>query len=289
MNIIAAAVGVVGLGIGAVGVAGLGGGSCALSSGSCSTGTSATTAAITTVAMHTQAPGCVGCKEANANGTECASCASPAAEEKQAHACPMCEAHAEGESCSMCASDAVEIDADHALMSESEAAQVDPAEYASAAWPKHNKGDSLYAKDLQGQRLITPLGNEKWLTKKISTKGKVVVLDFWATWCPPCRSAMPKLDKLQLKNKDTLAILAIGGQREDEQAVQSFIDDHEYSISDLFDADQSVFAPFESEGIPLVVVLSSDGVIRWIGNPHQPEFEKAVKQTIKVDPMTKSS
>ncbi|MBL4591720.1 MAG: TlpA family protein disulfide reductase [Phycisphaerales bacterium] len=275
MNGIVAAIAVVGLGFGAVGIAGFGGDSCALSGNnskvssssssnssksSCATTTAATTAAMTSVAMSTEGPGCTSC-----------------------------EAHEEGASCSMCDDKEMTGHDDHAMTSASMETTVDPAEYAAAAWPTYNKGKALYAKDLQGQKLVVALGNETWLTEKIDTKGKVLVLDFWATWCPPCRSALPKLDKMQKANKDTLAILAIGGQRESESTVRSFVEEHEYAISDLFDAGQSVYAPFESEAIPLVVVISTDGVIRWIGNPHQPEFAKAVKQTIKVDPMTKSS
>lgn len=166
---------------------------------------------------------------------------------------------------------------------------IDPAEYAKADWPKHNSGDSLYAKDFQGQKLPVALGKETWLSEKVKTEGKVLVLDFWATWCPPCRAASPILDKMQKDHKDDLAVLAIGGQREDEDTVRSYMKEHEVSYSHLFDADQGVFTPFESEGIPLVVVISTDGVVRWIGNPHDKNFKKAVAQTLKVDPMVNAS
>ncbi|MCA9303236.1 MAG: TlpA family protein disulfide reductase [Phycisphaerales bacterium] len=166
---------------------------------------------------------------------------------------------------------------------------VDPAEYAKADWPKHNSGDSLYAKDFQGQQLPVALGKETWLSEQVKTEGKVIVLDFWATWCPPCRAASPILDKLQKDHKDDLAVLAIGGQREDIDTVRSYMGEHEVSYSHLFDAEQSVFTPFESEGIPLVVVISTDGVVRWIGNPHDKNFKKAVAQTLKVDPLVNAS
>ena len=96
---------------------------------------------------------------------------------------------------------------------------------------------------------------------------------------------MPILDQLQKDNKENLAVLAIGGQREDEATVRSFVAEHKESISNLFDADQSVYNKFESRGIPLVVVMSTDGVIRWIGNPHDANFKKAVAQVLKVDPL----
>jgi len=155
--------------------------------------------------------------------------------------------------------------------------------YDTAAWPAHN--DDLYAKDVQGKALPTALGKETWLTDKVDTKGKVVVLDFWATWCGPCIAASPKLDKLQKDHADNLAVLAIAGQRDPIDNVRSYVEENPVAYSHLYDADQSVFKPLESKGIPLVVVMSTDGTVRWMGNPHEPDFLKAVNAVLKADPM----
>lgn len=56
----------------------------------------------------------------------------------------------------------------------------------------------------------------------------------------------------------------------------------------LHDAEQRVYKPFESRGIPLVVVLSTDGVIRWMGNPHHKDFNAIVGQVVAADPMIKA-
>lgn len=159
--------------------------------------------------------------------------------------------------------------------------------YNTAAWPSHNT--DLYAKDFQGESLPVALGSETWLTKPVSTEGKVVVLDFWATWCPPCRAASPILDKLQKENPESLAVLAISGQREEQSKVESYVKEHKVAYSHLFDAEQSVYEPFESKGIPLVVVMSTDGTIRWIGNPHEEDFIPAVNATLAADPLLQQS
>lgn len=191
--------------------------------------------------------------------------------------CAACAAKTDGTKCAKCAA--------HAMGQDAPLPKIDSALYGNADWPAHNTGDGLYAKDFQGQALPVALGNETWISKETKLEGKVIVLDFWATWCPPCRAAMPILDEMQKENPDNLAIVAIGGQSEDEQTVRNFVAEHKESINNLFDAKQSVFRKFESEGIPLVVVMSTDGVIRWIGNPHDPNFKPAVAQVLKVDPL----
>ncbi len=178
-----------------------------------------------------------------------------------------------------------EADACCELGSSAKLPEVDSALYGNAAWPAHNKGESLYAKDFQGKTLNVTLGKETWISEETQLEGKVVILDFWATWCPPCRSAMPILDQMQKDNAEDLAVVAIGGQSEDESTVREYISSHKESISNLFDANQAVFKQFESKGIPLVVVMSTDGVVRWIGNPHDENFKPAVAQVLEVDPM----
>jgi thiol-disulfide isomerase/thioredoxin len=166
------------------------------------------------------------------------------------------------------------------------APQVDPALYKNAAWPAHNT--DLYAKDLQGQRLPVALGQETWLTEKQDLTGKVLVLDFWATWCGPCIAAEPKLEKLTKDFAGKVAVIGISGQREEQSKVESHLAKHEPKWVYLHDAEQRVYKPFESRGIPLVVVVSTDGVIRWMGNPHHKEFHAIVGQVIAADPLIKA-
>ncbi len=157
-------------------------------------------------------------------------------------------------------------------------------EYAAADWPAYNKGN-LYAKDNQGKQLPVALGNEKWLTQEVDTEGKIIMLDFWATWCGPCRKFSPTANKLQVKHKDKLAVLAISGQRDPEQTVQSYIDKNSVAYSHLYDGKQSVYNSLQISGIPHVVLLSTDGVIRWQGFPMDPSFEKALEQILEADPL----
>lgn len=165
-------------------------------------------------------------------------------------------------------------------------AKVDPALYAAAEWPAHNT--DLYAEDFQGKKLPAPLGTETWLTPKKDLAGKVLLLDFWATWCGPCIAATPKLAELQKAHPDSLAVVGISGQGEDADTIRSYLAEKKPSFAYVHDDAQAVFKPFKSRGIPLVVLVSTDGVVRWIGNPFEPDFQAAVEQAVKVDPLAKA-
>lgn len=170
--------------------------------------------------------------------------------------------------------------------------------YAAAVWPEQNKPKDptkLYAKDVQGKPLPVPFGkNEKWLSEEVPTDGRVIVLDFWATWCGPCIAASPKLDALQKKHMEDLRVIGVAGQSrgsnypEDEKSIRAFMPKHKVAYSHVIDPKQSVYRSLQIRAIPHVIVMSSDGVVRWQGNPHAPEFTIAVEKTLASDPWVKS-
>ena len=156
--------------------------------------------------------------------------------------------------------------------------------YASAAWPATNSG-TIKARNIQGQTLQVPLGNEEWITERVELDGKVLVLDFWATWCGPCIRASPMLDQMQTQHPDTLAILAIGGQSDPESKVRAYVAEHKVSYSHLYDTNQSIYRNLQVTAIPHTLIISTDGVVRWQGNPLSADFKAALEQVLRVDPM----
>jgi thiol-disulfide isomerase/thioredoxin len=157
----------------------------------------------------------------------------------------------------------------------------DPSAYKDAKWPEKNTGQ-MSAQDVQGSALPKPLGNETWLTKQVKTDGRVIVLDFWATWCGPCKKAMPMIDEMYKENKRDLVVLGISD--ESRSTVENFIRDHPHAYSMAVDQNKTVFSALQIQGIPHVVVISTDGIVRWQGNPHQAEFRTVVKKCIDADP-----
>jgi thiol-disulfide isomerase/thioredoxin len=163
--------------------------------------------------------------------------------------------------------------------------QPDAASYKKAAWPEKNTSVQN-ATDVQGSALPAALGNESWITKKANTAGRVVVLDFWATWCGPCKRAMPKLDDLYKANKANLAIIGISD--EPQSKVEGFLKEHKHAYFQSVDEKKTVFTALGLTAIPHCVILSSDGIVRWQGNPLDDNFTKAVMTTLNADPGVKA-
>jgi thiol-disulfide isomerase/thioredoxin len=117
-------------------------------------------------------------------------------------------------------------------------------------------------------------------------RGKIYVVEFWATWCAPCRESIPHLTKLQKENKE---VAFIGVSIDDETAaVKPFVDkmgdkmDYRVAI-DAHDGDsgrmaQSWLAASGQEGIPAAFIVSGDGRIAWIGHPG--DIEEPLAQII---------
>jgi thiol-disulfide isomerase/thioredoxin len=164
--------------------------------------------------------------------------------------------------------------------------RVDAETYADAEWPAFNDPRLISARDLQGQPLPVALGRETWLTEppRMGVGGRVLILDHWATWCGPCRRASSTLDQVQRRFGDEVAVLAISGQRESESTVRAYLSQNSKSYFHLFDRTQTVHRALGVQAIPHVAVLSTDGVIRWQGNPNDPAFVRVVEQVIRVDP-----
>ena len=108
-------------------------------------------------------------------------------------------------------------------------------------------------------------------------KGKVVLLDFWASWCGPCRMALPKVKQLQSVYGGGDFVVVSVSEDEDENAWKSFVARNAMTWAQRFDGDSSLMNKYRVEGLPTYVLLGKDGqeVQRYVGeDPGQSVVER---------------
>jgi len=124
-------------------------------------------------------------------------------------------------------------------------------------------------------------GNEFQLS---DADGKVVILDFWATWCPPCQEAVPHLNELQKKFGDQgLQVVGIALDRKGLRAVRPFAEKYKVSYKLLVGDYSKVVEDYGGiVGIPTLFVIDRQGNIsdKFIGYVEGEELEGAVKKLL---------
>jgi peroxiredoxin len=131
-------------------------------------------------------------------------------------------------------------------------AALDDPQYAAAV----SKIESDNERRDQADFTLAELGGKTWTLKK--QRDKVVLLNFWATWCPPCRKEMPDLETLYRQFKGQgLVILAISD--EDAGKVRPFIAEQKVTYPVLLDPGRRVNELFQIEGIPKTFVYDRNG------------------------------
>ena len=113
---------------------------------------------------------------------------------------------------------------------------------------------------------------------------KAVLIDFWATWCGPCKAAMPGLQDLSDKFKDRGLQVVTIDQGERVEQVRYFIERKKYSFQVLLDHDGAVGDKYGVRGIPTSVLVDKDGIVQSIavGNSwSEEELNKRVERITK--------
>jgi thiol-disulfide isomerase/thioredoxin len=93
-------------------------------------------------------------------------------------------------------------------------------------------------------------------------KGKLVLVNLWATWCGPCVEEMPSLERLQAKLGDKLTILAISEDRQGDAVVAPFLEKHDIRHLAIYLDPKSAATPaFGAQGLPTSYLVARDGTI----------------------------
>jgi peroxiredoxin len=114
-------------------------------------------------------------------------------------------------------------------------------------------------------------------------KGKVVVLDFWGTWCPPCVASVPELRNLHKRfSKDSVVLIGISSDH-DESAWRAFTDKNKMVWPQYRDKDRRILQAFNIRAFPTYVVIDHEGILRFqrTGMQMPGILEDAIKKQVK--------
>ncbi len=106
----------------------------------------------------------------------------------------------------------------------------------------------IYLKDLNGK-----------MVRVSDLKGKIVFLNFWTTWCPPCRIEMPAMQKLHQRLKDKDFVMVAINLHEPASRVKSFFRKYKLSFTSLLDSSGKVGLRFGVRSIPVTYILDKKG------------------------------
>ncbi len=131
------------------------------------------------------------------------------------------------------------------------------------------RGSVGAANDLRGRK-APAFVVDRWMTAEPDARGKVAIIDFWATWCGPCLKAIPHMNELADRFRGEVECVGISD--ESRRAFEKGIEDRDLEPSRFryplaLDPKGRMKSAFGIRGIPHVAVISTDWIVRWQGHP----------------------
>lgn len=116
---------------------------------------------------------------------------------------------------------------------------------------QNQKAPDFTLKDMQGKNVSLS-----------DFKGRIVLVNFWATWCPPCIEEMPSMEKLHQKFKgEDFVLLAVNTEENGKQMVETFLKKNPFTFTILLDGDAKVQQLFNVFRLPETVIINRHGEI----------------------------
>jgi len=121
-------------------------------------------------------------------------------------------------------------------------------------------------------------------------KGKVLFLNFWATWCPPCREEMPAMQKLHNRLKDRDFLMVAIDLQEPASQVKKYLKEYQFTFMSLLDSKAEVGLLFGIRSIPTTLILDKQGMIigaaigprDWASKKSIALFEHLIDQEVEI-------
>ena len=115
-----------------------------------------------------------------------------------------------------------------------------------------------------------------------SLKGKVVMVNFWATWCVPCRQEMPHLQALYQKyNSLGFELLAVNVEKNNAEGARKWLQETPVTFPVLFDPENQVTKLYKVQTMPSTVIIGRDGTMRFMHNGYKPGYENDYQTQVR--------
>lgn len=127
--------------------------------------------------------------------------------------------------------------------------------------------------------VLNTIDGQKWSLNE--RRGRVVLLNFWATWCAPCRTEIPRLVRLSEKYKKSgLEVVGISVDSENLTGIKAFVRDYKINYSTLLAASGSLLS--QQKAVPMTMLIDERGVLskKYIGAVREEVFEKDIKKLL---------
>ncbi len=112
-------------------------------------------------------------------------------------------------------------------------------------------------------------------------RGDVVMINFWASWCGPCRQEMPKLDELHEKYKDMgFTVLGINVEQDNSKA-KEMLEKSPVNFPILYDTLSEVTEKYNVDSMPMTLLLDADGKVRFLHKGYKPGYEDRYQAEMK--------
>jgi thiol-disulfide isomerase/thioredoxin len=113
-----------------------------------------------------------------------------------------------------------------------------------------------------------------------SLRGSVVALDFWATWCVPCRMELPAIEKIRSELGSVVRFYGVSD--ESLATVKKFVEENRYQMPMLLDSNREIRRRYGIHKIPVLLVIDREGVVRrqFIGVQTESELREAIRSVV---------
>ncbi len=112
-------------------------------------------------------------------------------------------------------------------------------------------------------------------------RGQVVLINFWATWCAPCRQELPLLNKIYDQYQNAGFKLLAVNLDDDRRGAETMLTRLRLRFPTLFDTKKEVARSYNVDGMPATVIIDRDGRVRYVHRGYRDGFEKTYEQQVR--------